>query len=148
MKLHFPHHLKTQQTKDKHYLKCYFFQRFCRPYVHLTLTIGCFCRNLCKIDNRYQPTLTIDFYKKCLCKEYILYFLFWQEKTHLHVTTQVSSIYFYTILFTEAYLCTRPEASPPASFLTSSTLTMLKSPSTECFKQLAATANSIVDCGS
>ena len=45
------------------------------------------------------------------------------------------------------YLCTRPEASPPASFFTSSTLTMLKSPSIECFKQLAATANSIVSCG-
>ena len=44
------------------------------------------------------------------------------------------------------YLCTRPEASPPASFFTSSTLTMLKSPSMECFKQLAATANSIVSC--
>ena len=46
------------------------------------------------------------------------------------------------------YLWTRPEPSPPANFNTSSMLTMLKSPSIECFKQLAATANSIVDCAS
>lgn len=33
------------------------------------------------------------------------------------------------------YLWMRPEPSPPANFNTSSMLTMLKSPSTECFKQ-------------
>ena len=42
-----------------------------------------------------------------------------------------------------SYRCTRPEPSPPASFVTSSTETMLKSPSTECFRQEAATANSM-----
>lgn len=40
--------------------------------------------------------------------------------------------------------CTLPEASPPASFETSSTVTMLKSPSMLCFRQLAATANSMI----
>lgn len=43
---------------------------------------------------------------------------------------------------------TRPEPSPPANCNTSSILTMLKSPSIECFKQLAATENSIIDFAS
>ena len=42
------------------------------------------------------------------------------------------------------YLCTRPDPSPPANFLTSSTETMFISPSMECFKQEAATANSMM----
>lgn len=42
------------------------------------------------------------------------------------------------------YLCTRPDPSPPANFITSSIDTKLKSPSIECFKQDAATAISIV----
>ena len=42
-----------------------------------------------------------------------------------------------------SYLCTRPEPSPPASFSTSETLTRLKSPSTECLRADAATANSM-----
>lgn len=46
------------------------------------------------------------------------------------------------------YLWMRPEPSPPANFNTSSMLTMLKSPSIECFKQLAATENSIIDFAS
>ena len=37
----------------------------------------------------------------------------------------------------------RPEPSPPASFSTSETETMLKSPSMECFRAEAATANSM-----
>ena len=45
------------------------------------------------------------------------------------------------------YRCTLPEPSPAASFLTSSTVTRLKSPSTECFSADAATANSIASCG-
>ena len=40
--------------------------------------------------------------------------------------------------------CTLPEASPPASLETSSTVTILKSPSMLCFRQLAATANSMI----
>ncbi len=44
----------------------------------------------------------------------------------------------------KSYLCTLPEASPPANFVTSSKLTILKSPSTACFKQEAATANSML----
>ena len=44
----------------------------------------------------------------------------------------------------ENYLCTRPDPSPPANFVTSSTETMFMSPSMECFKQDAATANSMV----
>lgn len=43
----------------------------------------------------------------------------------------------------EIYRCTRPEPSPPASFSTSETVTRLKSPSMECFRAEAATANSI-----
>ena len=39
------------------------------------------------------------------------------------------------------YLWTRPDASPPVSLSTSSMDTMLKSPSMECFRQEAATAN-------
>lgn len=45
------------------------------------------------------------------------------------------------------YRCTLPEPSPPASLLTSSTETKLQSPSMVCFRQLAATANSIASCG-
>lgn len=41
-----------------------------------------------------------------------------------------------------AYRCTLPEASPPFNFSTSANVTLLKSPIIECFKQLAATANS------
>ena len=41
------------------------------------------------------------------------------------------------------YRCTRPEPSPPASFSTSETVTRLKSPSMECFRAEAATANSM-----
>ena len=41
------------------------------------------------------------------------------------------------------YRCTRPEPSPPASFSTSATVTRLKSPSMECFRAEAATANSM-----
>lgn len=41
---------------------------------------------------------------------------------------------------------TLPEASPPASARTSAAETMLKSPSTECLRQDAATANSIASC--
>ena len=44
------------------------------------------------------------------------------------------------------YLCTLPVPSPPMSFVTSETFTRLKSPMTECFRQLAATANSSADC--
>ena len=40
------------------------------------------------------------------------------------------------------YLWTLPDPSPSASFLTSSILTLLKSPSIVCLRQLAATANS------
>ena len=46
------------------------------------------------------------------------------------------------------YLCTLPEPSPPASFSTSLTLTLLKSPSIECLRADAATANSIAPCES
>jgi len=46
-----------------------------------------------------------------------------------------------------AYRCTLPDASPPANFCTSSTDTWLKSPSIECFRQLAATANSTLSLG-
>ena len=42
--------------------------------------------------------------------------------------------------------CTLPVPSPPMSFVTSETFTRLKSPMTECFRQLAATANSSADC--
>ena len=42
-----------------------------------------------------------------------------------------------------SYLCTRPLPLPPASALTSSTVTWLKSPSIECLRQEAATANSM-----
>jgi hypothetical protein len=42
---------------------------------------------------------------------------------------------------------TRPEASPFSSALTSSTLERVKSPGIECFRQLAATANSRASCG-
>lgn len=45
---------------------------------------------------------------------------------------------------TQVYRCTRPEASPSASFCTSATVTQLKSPSTLCFNAEAATANSII----
>ena len=38
------------------------------------------------------------------------------------------------------YLCTRPEALPPIRDLTSSTVTMLKSPSMVCFSAEAAAA--------
>ena len=48
----------------------------------------------------------------------------------------------YNLIF--SYLCTRPDPSPPANFITSSIDTKLKSPSIECFKQEAATAISIV----
>ena len=44
------------------------------------------------------------------------------------------------------YRCTLPVPSPPMSFVTSETFTRLKSPMTECFRQLAATANSSADC--
>ena len=44
------------------------------------------------------------------------------------------------------YLCTLPVPSPPMSLVTSETFTRLKSPMTECFRQLAATANSSADC--
>ena len=40
------------------------------------------------------------------------------------------------------YLWIRPVPLPPARAFTSSTLTILKSPSMECFRQEAATANS------
>src|SRR6476659_7186449 len=40
------------------------------------------------------------------------------------------------------YLCTRPDPPPFNSAFTSSTVNRLKSPGIECFKQLAATANS------
>ena len=43
------------------------------------------------------------------------------------------------------YRCTLPDASPPIRFLASLTETRLKSPEIECFRQLAATANSS-DC--
>ena len=39
--------------------------------------------------------------------------------------------------------CTRPEPSPPASFSTSATVMRLKSPSIECLRAEAATANSM-----
>ena len=45
--------------------------------------------------------------------------------------------------FVLGYLCTLPDPSPPASFSTSETLTRLKSPSMECFRADAATANSM-----
>ena len=44
------------------------------------------------------------------------------------------------------YRCTLPVPSPPMSLVTSETFTRLKSPMTECFRQLAATANSSADC--
>ncbi len=40
------------------------------------------------------------------------------------------------------YRCTRPDPPPFSSAFTSSTVNRLKSPGIECFKQLAATANS------
>lgn len=46
------------------------------------------------------------------------------------------------MVFQSRYLCTRPEPSPPAKASTSSRLTRLKSPSTVCLRQDAATANS------
>ena len=44
------------------------------------------------------------------------------------------------------YRCTLPVPSPPMSLVTSERFTRLKSPMTECFRQLAATANSSADC--
>ena len=44
--------------------------------------------------------------------------------------------------------CTLPLPSPPASASTSASETMLSSPSMLCFRQFAATANSIARCGS
>ena len=45
----------------------------------------------------------------------------------------------YQKLFRAAYLCTRPEASPPASVSTSFLDTRLKSPGIVCFSAEAAT---------
>ena len=50
--------------------------------------------------------------------------------------------YFLTV----PYLCTRPEPLPPASERTSFSEDMLKSYSVACFKQEAATANSMIFC--
>ena len=44
------------------------------------------------------------------------------------------------------YRCTRPDPPPLSSAFTSSTLERLKSPIWECFRQLAATANSSASC--
>ena len=53
------------------------------------------------------------------------------------------SILSYGCIKTEkTYLCTLPDPSPPMRAVTSFTETLLKSPPMECFKQLAATANS------
>lgn len=57
-----------------------------------------------------------------------------QIKTGYVLIIEISCITFY--------LWIRPEPSPPASFSTSATVTMLKSPSMECFSAEAATANS------
>ena len=46
----------------------------------------------------------------------------------------------------EHYRWTRPVPSPAMSLVTSDTVTRLKSPRMECFRQLAATANSSADC--
>ena len=45
-------------------------------------------------------------------------------------------------LLIKFYLATLPEASPPISLVTSSTVTKLESPFMVCFKQDAATAKS------
>jgi len=47
---------------------------------------------------------------------------------------------------TRSYRLTRPETSPPISFSTSGTRTILKSPGTECFRHEAATAKSRTCC--
>ena len=53
----------------------------------------------------------------------------------------VTNLFSKQIISTD-HLCTLPEPSPFASFSTSSDVTLLKSPSIVCFRQLAATANS------
>ena len=58
----------------------------------------------------------------------------------------INSVRAITSLPQVFYLCTLPVPSPPMSFVTSETFTRLKSPMTECFRQLAATANSSADC--
>ena len=49
---------------------------------------------------------------------------------------------FLALVGCTVYLSTLPDPSPFASFSTSETVTRLKSPKIECFRQEAATANS------
>ena len=67
------------------------------------------------------------------------------EKTGV-ISSQQPLVLFAVKAAHPLYLCTLPVPSPPMSLVTSETFTRLKSPMIECFRQLAATANSSADC--
>ena len=73
----------------------------------------------------------------------ILYFSIWCLIDSLSSLMQRYEVFNNsTITVKQIYLATRPDASPPISFSTSSTVTKLKSPFIVCFKHDAATAKS------